>query len=176
MALLPAMVTATLRLQEMALLPATVTATLRQPEMATLRQPEMVLLRAAETLRPQEMAQLRARATLPGPEMAQLRAAGILGRVAVEEKGTVPRLVSVQARATFGSRAFVRAATVWPLAAVCLRGPAASQTAVSLQQALGRGAGLLVWALWGRVLAAAALVGWAWLGWQECHCKLFRRT
>ena len=74
-----------------------------------------------------------------------------------------------------GLRALVRAATVGPQAAVWLRGPAAS-----LQQALGRAAGLLVWAVSGLPLVAAGLLGWAWLGrlmgCQECRCKLFRRT
>jgi hypothetical protein len=74
-----------------------------------------------------------------------------------------------------GLQALVRAATVGPQAAVWLTGPAAS-----LQQALGRAAGLLVcWAVSGLPLAAAGLLGWAWLGrWmgsQECRCKLFRR-
>jgi len=102
-------------------------ATLRLPEMATLPGQEMA------TLPGQEMAKLRAAGTLRRPEMALLRAAGTLRRVAVEEKATVPRLVLVQARATVEPQAWVRAATVWPLAAVWWRGPAASQTAVSLQ-------------------------------------------
>ena len=73
-----------------------------------------------------------------------------------------------------GRQALVRAATVEPLAAVWLKGPAAS-----LEQALGMAAGLLVWAVSGLPVAAADLLGWAWLGrWmgsQECRCKLFRR-
>ena len=121
-------------------------------------------LQATGTLRRPEMAQLPAAGTLRRREMAQLRAAGVLRRAAVDEKATVRRLVSVEVRATVGPQAFVRAATVGPLAAVWLTRPAASQTAVSLQQALGRAAGLLVWALSGLPLAAAGLVGWAWLG------------
>ena len=58
-----------------------------------------------------------------------------------------------------GLRALVRAATVGPQAAVWLTGPAAS-----LQRALGREAGLLVWALSGVPVATAGLLGWAWLG------------
>ena len=58
-----------------------------------------------------------------------------------------------------GLRALVRAATVGLQAAVCLKGPA-----TSLQQALGKEAGLLVWPVSGLPLAAAALLGWAWLG------------
>jgi len=146
---------ATLRRREMAQLPAA----------ATLRPREMVQLPAAATLRPREMAQLQLQVTLPGPEMAQLPAAGTLRRVAAVVRATVRRLVSVEVRATVGLRALVRAATVGPLAAVCLTGPAASQTAASLQQAQGRAAGLLVcWAVSGLPLAAAGLVGWAWLG------------
>jgi len=155
-------------------------ATLRRREMAqlqvqvTLPGPEMVQLPAAEFLRLQEMAQLQVQVTLPGPEMAQLRAAGTLGRVAALVLATVPRLVSVEVRATVGLRALVRVATVGPQAAIWLTGPAAS-----LQQALGRAAGLLVSAVSGLPLAAAGLLGWAWLGrWmgsQECRCKLFRR-
>ncbi len=126
------------------------------------------------TIRRREMAQLQVQVTLPGPEMAQLRAAGTLRRVAALVLATVPRLVSVEVRATVGLRALVRAATVGLQAAVWLTGPAAS-----LQQALGREAGLLVWAVSGLPLAAAGLLGWAWLGgWmgsQECRCKLFRR-
>ena len=105
------------------------------------------------------MAQLQVQVTLPGPEMAQLRAAGTLGRVAALVLATVPRLVSVEVRATVGLRALVRAATVGSQAAAWLTGPAAS-----LQQALGRAAGLLVWAVSGLPLAAAGLLGWAWLG------------
>lgn len=149
------MAMATLRRREMAQLPAA----------GTLRWPEMVQLPAAGTLRRREMAQLQVQVTLPGPEMAQLRAAGTLGRVAALVVATVRRLVSVEVRATVGLRALVRAATVGPLAAVCLTGPAASQTAAaSLQQAQGRAAGLLVWAVSGLPLAAAGLLGWAWLG------------
>ena len=100
--------------------------------------------------------------------MAQLPAAGTLRRVAAVVLATVRRLVSVEVRATVGPRALVRAATVAPLAAVCLTGPAASQTAASLQQALGRAlgraAGLWVWALSGLLLVAAGLQGWTWLG------------
>ena len=74
---------------------------------------------------------------------------------------TVPRLVSVEVRATVGPQEKAQA-TVGPLAAVWLKGPSAS-----LQQALGRAAGLLVWALSGLPLAAAGLLGWAWLeGWM----------
>ncbi len=142
--------------------------------MATLRRPEMAQLPAAGTLRRSEMAQLQVQVTLPGPEMAQLRAAGTLGRVAALVLATVPQLVSVEVRATVGLRALVRAATVGPQAAVWLTAPAAS-----LQQALGRAAALLVWAVSGLPLAAAGVLGWAWLGrWmgsQECRCKLFRR-
>ena len=116
------------------------------------------------TLRRREMAQLQVHVALPGPEMAQLPAAGALRRVAPQVLATVSRLVSVEVRATVGPRALVRAATVGPLAAVCLTGPAASQAAASLQQALGRAAGLWVWALSGLPLAAAGLLGWAWLG------------
>ncbi len=155
---------ATLRRREMAQLPAA----------GTLRRREMVQLPAAGTLRRPEMAQLQVQVTLPGPEMAQLRAAGTLRRVAALVLATVPRLVSVEVRATVGLRALVRAATVGLQAAVWLTGPAAS-----LQQALGREAGLLVSAVSGLPLAAAGLLGWAWLGrWmgsQECRCKLFRR-
>jgi hypothetical protein len=155
---------ATLRRREMAQLPAA----------GTLRRREMVQLPAAGTLRRPEMAQLQVQVTLPGPEMAPLPAAGTLRRVAALVLATVPRLVSVEVRATLGLRALVRAATVGPQAAVWLTGPAAS-----LQQALGRAAGLLVWAVSGLPLAAAGLLGWAWLGrWmgsQECRCKLFRR-
>jgi carbonic anhydrase/acetyltransferase-like protein (isoleucine patch superfamily) len=123
-------------------------------------------LQATATLPGSEMAQLQlqATATLRRREMAQLPAAGVLRRAAVDEKATVRRLVAVEVRATVGPQAFVPAATVGPLAAVWWTGPAASQTAVSLQQALGRAAGLLVWALSGLPLAAAGLVGWAWLG------------
>ena len=110
------------------------------------------------------MAQLQVQVTLAGPEMAQLAAAGTLRRVAALVLGTVRRLVSVEVRATVGLRALVRAATVGLLAAVCLAGSAASQAAASLQQALGRVAGLWVWALSGLPLAAAGLLGWAWLG------------
>jgi len=135
---------------------------------------EMVQLPAAGFLPRLEMAQLQVQVTLPGPEMAQLRAAGTLGRVAALVLATVPRLVSVEVRATVGLRALVRAATVWPQAAIGLTGQAAS-----LQQALGWVAGPLVWALSGLPLAAAGLLGWIWLGgWmgsQECGCKLFRR-
>ena len=155
-------------------------ATLRRQEMAqlqvqvTLPGPEMVQLPAAGFLRRPEMAQLQVQVTLPGPEMAQLRAAGTLGRVAALVLATVLRLVSVEVRATVGLRALVRAATVWPQAAIGLTGQAAS-----LQQALGWAAGPLVWALSGVSLAAAGLLGWTWLGrWmgsQECRCKLFRR-
>ncbi len=109
------------------------------------------------------MAQLPAMATLRRREMAQLPA-GTLRRAAVEEKVTVRRLVSVEVRATVGRRAFVPVARVGPLVSVCLTRPAASQTAVSLQQALGRAACLWVWALSGLLLAAADLLGWAWLG------------
>jgi hypothetical protein len=125
----------------------------------TLRWPEMVQLPAAGTLRRREMAQLQVQVTLPGPEMAQFRAAGTLGRVAALVLATVPRLVSVEVRATVGLRALVRAATVWPQAAIGLTGQAAS-----LQQALGWAAGPLVWALSGVSLAAAGLLGCAWLG------------
>ncbi len=97
--------------------------------------------------------------TLAGPEMAQLRAAGTLGRVAALVRATVRWLVSVEVRATVGLRALVRAATVVPQAAVWLTGPAPS-----LQQALGRAAGMLVWAVSGLPLAAADRLGWAWLG------------
>src|SRR6476469_8778628 len=114
----------------MALLPAR--ATLRRQEMATLPGQEMAMLPARATLPGQEMALLPAKVTLPGSEMALLPAAGILGRVAVEEKATVLRLASVQARETVEPQAWVPTATVWPLAAVWSRGPAASQTAVSL--------------------------------------------
>jgi hypothetical protein len=145
---------ATLRRREMAQLPAA----------GTLRRPEMVQLPAAGFLRRREMAQLQVQVTLPGPEMAQLAAAGTLRRVAALVLGTVRRLVSVEVRATVRRRALVRAATVGPLAAVCLAGSAASQAAASLQQALGRVAGLWVWALSGLPLAAAGLLGWAWLG------------
>lgn len=111
---------------------------------------------------------------LPGPEMAQLSAAGALRRVAAQVLATVSRLVSVEVRATVGLQALVRVATVGLQAAVWLTGPAAS-----LQQAVGRAAGLLVWALSGLSVAAADLLGWAWLGrgmgGQECRCKLFRR-
>jgi len=138
---------ATLRRGEMAQLPA---ATLRWREMAQL---------PAATLRWGEMAQLQVHVALPGPEMAQLPAAGALRRVAPQVLATVSRLVSVEVRATVGPRALVRAATVGPLAAVWLTGPAAS-----LQEALGRAAGLWVWALSGLPLAAAGLLGWAWLG------------
>ena len=100
--------------------------------MATLRR-EMAQLPAAGTQRLREMAQLQVQVTLPGPEMAQLPAAGTLGRVAALVLATVPRLVSVEVRATVGPRALVRAATVGPLAAVWFRRPAASQTAASLQ-------------------------------------------
>ena len=58
-----------------------------------------------------------------------------------------------------GLRALVRAATVGPQAAAWLTGPAAS-----VQQALGRAAGLWVWALSGLSVAAADLLGWAWMG------------
>ena len=58
-----------------------------------------------------------------------------------------------------GLQALVRSATVGPQAAVWLTGPAAS-----LQQALGRAAGLWVWALSGLSEAATDLQGWAWLG------------
>jgi hypothetical protein len=58
-----------------------------------------------------------------------------------------------------GLRALVRAATVGPQAAIWLTGPAAS-----LQQTLGRAAGLLVWAVSGLPLATAGLLGWVWLG------------
>ncbi len=160
MAQLPA---ATLRWGELVQLPA-----------ATLRWGEMVQLPAAGTLW-RQMAQLQVHVALPGPEMAQLPAAGDLRRVAAQVLATVSRLVSVEMRATVGPQALVRAATVGPLAAVWLKGPAAS-----LQEALGSAAGLLVWALSGLSVAAAGLLGWAWLGrWmgcQECHCKLFRRT
>jgi len=148
------MAMARLRRREMAQLPAG----------GILRWPEMVQLPAAGTLRRREMAQLPVQVTLAGREMAQLPAAGTLGRVAALVLGTVRRLVSVEVRATVGLRALVPAATVGPLAAVCLTGPAASQPAASLQQALGRAAGLLVWALSGLPLAAADLLGWAWLG------------
>ena len=110
------------------------------------------------------MAQLPAAGTLRWPEMVQLPAAGTLRRVAAVVLGTVRRLVSVEVRATVGLRALVRAATVGPQAAVWLTGPAASQTAASLQQALGRAAGLWVWALSGLSVAAADLLGWAWMG------------
>jgi hypothetical protein len=155
---------ATLRRREKAQLPAA----------GTLRWPEMVQLPAAGFLRRREMAQLQVQVTLAGPEMAQLPAAGTLRRVAAVVLATVPRLVSVEVRATVGRRALVPAATVGPLAAVWLTGPAASQTAASLEQAQGRAARLWVWALSGLPLAAG-LLGWAWLGRQECHCKLFRR-
>ena len=126
------------------------------------------------TLRRRERAQLQVQVTLPGSEMAQLRAAGTLGPVVALVVATVRWLVSVEVRATVGQQALVRAATVGSQAAIWLTGPAAS-----LQQALGRAAGLLVWALSGVSLAAAGLRGWAWLGrWmasQECRCKLFRR-
>jgi len=148
------MAMATLRRREMVQLPAA----------GTLPRPEMVQLPAAGFLRRREMAQLQVQVTLAGPEMAQLRAAGTLRRVAALVLATVRRLVSVEVRATVGLRALVRATTVGPLAAVCLTGPAASQTAASLQQALGRAAGLLVWALSGLPLAAAGLLGWAWMG------------
>ena len=72
---------------------------------------------------------------------------------------TVRWLVSVEVRATVGLRALVPVATVGSQAAVWLTGPAAS-----LLQALGRAAGLWVWALPGLPLAAAGLLGWAWLG------------
>jgi hypothetical protein len=114
-------------------------ATLRRPEMAqlpaagTLRWREMVQPPAAGTLRRREMAQLQVPVTLPGPEMAQLPAAGTLRRVAALVLATVPRLVSVEVRATVGPRALVPAATVGPRAAVWLTGRAASQTAASLQ-------------------------------------------
>ena len=145
---------ATLRRREMAQLPAA----------GTLRWPEMVQLPAAGTLRRREMAQLQVQVTLPGPEMAQLPAAGTLRRVAALVLATVRRLVSVEVRATVGPRALVPAATVGPRAAVWLTGPAASQTAASLQQALGRAAGLWVWALSGLPLATAGLLGWARMG------------
>jgi len=136
-------------------------ATLRRREMAqipaagTLRWQEMVQLPAA-TLRWGEMAQLQVHAALPGPEMAQLPA-GVLRRVAPQVLATVSRLVSVEVRATtVWPQALVRAATVGQQAAVCLTGPAAS-----LQEALGKAAGLLVWDLLGVPLAAAGLLGWA---------------
>ncbi len=140
-------------------------ATLRRREMAqlqvqvTLPGPEMVQLPAAGFLRRREMAQLQVQVTLPGPEMAQLRAAGTLRRVAALVLATVPRLVSVEVRATVGLRALVRAATVWPQAAIGLTGQPAS-----LPQALGWAAGPLVWALSGVPLAAAGLLSCAWLG------------
>jgi hypothetical protein len=148
------MAMATLRRREMGQLPAA----------GTLRLPEMVQLPAAGTLGRREMAQLQVQVTLPGREMAQLQAAGTLGRVVAVVLATVRRLVSVEVRATVGRRALVRAVTVGPLAAVCLTGPAASQTAASLLQALGRAAGLLVWLVSGLPLAAAGLLGWAWMG------------
>ena len=97
--------------------------------------------------------------TLAGPEMAQLRAAGTVGPVVALVVVTVRWLVAVEVRATVGLQALVRWATVGPQAAVWLTGPAAD-----LQQALGRAAGLWVWALPGLPLAAAGLLGWAWLG------------
>jgi hypothetical protein len=134
-------------------------ATLRRREMAqipaagTLRWREMVQLPAA-TLRWGEMAQLQVHAALPGPEMAQLPA-GALRRVAPQVLATVSRLVSVEVRAaTVGPQALVRAATVGPQAAVWLTGPASS-----LQEAVGRAAGLLVGVLSGLSVAAAGLVG-----------------
>ena len=136
-------------------------ATLRRREMAqipaagTLRWREMVQL-AAATLRWGEMAQLQVHAALPGPEMAQLPA-GALRRAAPQVLATVSRLVSVEVRATtVWLQAVVRAATVGPQAAVWLTGPADS-----LQEALGKAAGLLVWDLLGVLLAAAGLLGWA---------------
>ncbi len=97
--------------------------------------------------------------TLAGPEMAQLRAAGTLGPVVALVVATVRWMVSVEVRATVGLQALVRSATVGLQAAVWLTGPAAS-----LQQALGRTAGLWVWALSGLPVAAAGLLGWAWVG------------
>ena len=72
---------------------------------------------------------------------------------------TVRWLVWVEVRATVGLQALGRSATVGSQAAVWLTGPAAS-----LQQALGRAAGLWVWALSGLLVAAAGLLGWAWVG------------
>ena len=109
---------------------------------ATLRWQEMVQLPAA-TLRWREMAQLQVHVALPGQEMAKLPAAGALRRVVPQVLATVSRLVSVEVRATVG-----------PQAAVWLTGPASS-----LQEAVGRAAGLLVGVLSGLSVAAAGLVG-----------------
>ena len=132
-------------------------------EKATLPGLEMAQLQEKARLPGSEMVQLQEKARLPGPGMAQL----------VEAAGTLRLLVWVKVRGMVWGLALVPAPTVEPQASVCLSRPAASQTAVLLQQAVLRAAGLLVlalsglplvWACWGRRM-----------GLQECRCKLFRR-
>ena len=100
---------------------------------------EMAQLQEKARLPASEMVQLQEKARLPGLEMAQL----------VEAAETLRLLVWVKVRGMFWGLALVSAPTVEPQASVCQRRPAASQTAVLLQQALLRAAGPLVLALSG---------------------------